>query len=129
MELKKKRALRRAERRVNRDLFLISIFGRKGNLWQLKVIRDFEPESYIRSIHRPFLMLFAENDPLVSPQWSLEELEAIFPNGLPPNMSCYVAPGEDHSFRVAPKCYSGSLRDLELSEKTRDFMFEWVMKL
>jgi len=124
--VEEERALRRATRRVNRDLFLVSLFGRKGNLKQLRIIKDFEPEVYIKTIDRPFLMLFAENDPLVSPQWSLEELEALFPDGLPPNMSYYVAPGEDHSFRISPKCYTGSRRDLENSEKTRDLMFDWV---
>lgn len=120
------RALKRATRRVNRDLFLISLFGRKGNLRQLKIIKDFEPEDYLKTIHRPFLMLFAENDPLVSPKWSLEELEVLFPDGLPQNMSYYVAQGEDHSFRISPKCFTGSRRDLELSETTRDLMFDWV---
>jgi uncharacterized protein len=123
------RAFRRAKRKVNRDLFLISLLGRKGNLKQLKIIKGFEPEQYIKTIDRPFLMLFAENDPLVSPQWSLEELESIFPEGLPHNMEHYVARGEDHSFRVAPKCYSGNVRDLDFSEKTRDYMFNWVKSL
>lgn len=122
-------ALRKAKRRVNRDLFLISLLGRRGNLRQLKIIQDFEPEDYIKTIKRPFLMLFAENDPLVSPQWSLEELNYLFPEGLPQNMTYYVAPGEDHSFRIAPKCYNGSVRDLKLSVKTRDVMFNWVMDL
>jgi uncharacterized protein len=127
--IEENRALSRAKRRVNRDLFLVSLLGRKGNFKQLKIIKDFKPEPYIKTINRPTLMLFAENDPLVSPQWSLEELESIFPEGLPQNITYYVAPGEDHSFRIAPKCYSGNLRDLELSEKTRDLMFNWVFEL
>ncbi len=123
------RAFRRAKRKVNRDLFLISLLGSKGNFKQLKIIKDFEPEPYLKTIHRPLLMLFAENDPLVNPQWSLDALKSIFPDGLPPNMTYYTAPGADHAFRIAPKCYTGRHNDLELSVATRDLMFNWVMEL
>ena len=121
------KAFKKAKSKVNRDLFMISLFGRKGNLKQLKVIKNFEPHSYIKEINRPMLMLFAENDPLVNPQWSLDELNLIFPEGVPEHITCYVAPGEDHAFRIAPKCFNGNHRDLELSVKTRDLMFNWVM--
>ncbi|HMO38039.1 MAG TPA: alpha/beta fold hydrolase [Saprospiraceae bacterium] len=123
------RAFRKAKRKVNRDLFLISLLGRKGNLKQLKVIKNFEPESYLKTINRPLLMLFAENDPLVNPQWSLDALKSIFPAGMPQNITYYIAQGEDHSFRIAPKCYNGSYKDLKLSVPTRDLMFSWVVEL
>lgn len=126
---KEDKAFRKAKRRVNRDLFFISILGRKGNLKQLNVIKTFKPQPYIKSVNRPLLMLFAENDPLVNPQWSLDELKLIFPEGIPKNIEYHVAPGEDHSFRIAPKCYRGSYNDIELSVKTRDLMFDWVMGL
>lgn len=123
------RALKKAKRRVNRDLFFISIIGRKGNLRQLNVIKNFEPRPYIENINLPLLMLFAENDPLVNPKWSLDELNMIFPEGIPKNIETYVAPGEDHAFRIAPKCFSGKNSDIELSIKTRDLMFNWIMNL
>lgn len=127
--IKEDKAFRKAKRRVNRDLLLISLLGRKGNLKQLNVIKNFEPQSYIKKIDRPILMLFAENDPLVNPQWSLDELRLIFPEGIPKHIEYYVAPGEDHAFRIAPKCYSGNYNDIELSITTRDLMFNWVMGL
>lgn len=127
--LSESRALKKAKRTVRRDLFLVSIFGRKGNLKQLNVIKDFEPQSYIKAIHLPFFMLFAANDPLVSSQWSIEQLESIFPEGLPQNMSYFVAPGEDHSFKIAPKCNNGSFDDFEISVETMNLMYNWVHKL
>lgn len=120
------RALRRAIRKVNRDIFFISLIARRGNLKQLKIIKDFEPKPYIKSIEKPFLMLFAENDPLVSPEWSIEDLYTIFPDGIPQNISYFIALGEDHSFRISPMCFTGSNRDLELSTNTRDLMFNWI---
>ncbi len=127
--MKAERALRRAKRKVNRDIFLISLFARRGNLKQLKVIKDFEPKPFIKNIEKPLLFLFAENDPLVNPEWSIEDLHTIFPNGIPENISYYVAPGEDHSFRISPMCFAGSPRDLEPSIKTRNLMFDWVNDL
>lgn len=119
-------SLKKAQRKVNRDLFFVSLFGRKGNLKQLKIIKSFEPKSYIKSINQPLLMMFAENDPLVSPVWSVEELKKIFPNGLPSNFEYYIAQHENHSFKVAPKCYDGKWQDLYFSETTRELMFEWI---
>ena len=123
------RALRRARRKANRDLFLVSIFGRRGNLRHLKLIKDFEPRDYIKEIEAPFLMLFAENDPLVYPEWCLDELEGIFPGGLPKNITPYVAPGEDHHFRISPMCFTGNRSELVPSEKTRDLMYQWVVSV
>lgn len=120
------KAVKKAKKKVNRDLFFVSLLGRKGNFKQLKIIKDFEPESYIKEITQPFLMLFAENDPLVSPAWSLEELSKLFPEGLPSHITHYVAQGEEHSFKIAPKCYDGKWRDVDFSESTRDVIYEWV---
>lgn len=122
------KALKKAEKKVNRILFFVSMLGRKGNLKQLKVIKDFEPEPYIRAINRPLLLLFAGNDPLVSPAWSIEELDRIFPDGLPSFIKYYTAQGENHSFKVAPKCYDGNHQDIHFSEATRNVIFEWLVE-
>lgn len=122
------KALKKAKRKVSRDLFLVSLFGRKGNLKQLKIIKDFEPDAYLKAIKSPYLMLFAENDPLVSPKWSLDALDSIFPEGLPRNMDFYIAQGEEHSFKIAPKCHSGKWQDLNFSENTRGVIFDWTQR-
>lgn len=120
------RAFTKAKRKSKRDLVFVTLLGWKGNLRQLKIIKDFEPEPYLKGINQPFLMLFAENDPLVSPKWSLEELNKIFPKGLPTNITYHIALGEEHSFKIASRCYKGKWQELDFSERTRDLLFEWV---
>jgi pimeloyl-ACP methyl ester carboxylesterase len=120
-------ALRKATRNVNRDLFFISFLGWSGNWKQLRIIRDFEADEYIRSISKPFLFLFAENDELVNPEWAMEDLGMIFPNGSPPFIETYIADGQNHSFRVAPLCYRGEWDVLKYSESTRKKITEWLI--
>jgi len=121
------RALRMATRKANRDLFVISLIGFRGNWKQLKIIRDFEAESYIKSISKPFLFLFAENDELVNPHWAMEDFREIFPYDPPPFIETYTANGQNHSFRVAPECYRGSWDALDYSESTREKLVDWLM--
>ena len=120
-------ALRKATRNVNRDLFFISFLGWTGNWKQLRIIRDFEAEEYIRSITKPFLFMFAENDELVNPEWAIEDLVHIFPDGLPPFFETFTAEGQNHGFRVAPACYRGNWSELEYSEATRTIITEWLI--
>jgi uncharacterized protein len=120
-------ALSKATSRANRDLFWISLLGWTGNWKQLRIIRDFEAEEYIRSITKPFLFMFAENDELVNPEWAMEDLGKIFPNGSPPFIETYIADGQNHSFRVAPLCYRGEWDVLKYSETTRNKITEWLI--
>jgi len=119
-------ALRKANRNVNRDLFFISFLGWTGNWKQLRIIRDFEADEYIRSITKPFLFLFAEYDELVNPKWNMEDFGKIFPEGSPPFIETYIADGQNHSFRLAPVCYRGEWRDMPYSESTRIKIAEWL---
>lgn len=118
-------ALRKASRRVNRELFLISLFGIKGNLKQLKVIKNFEAEPYLKQIKKPFLMLFAENDALVNLKWSMDALGKMFPDGLPSHIQVYEAKGQTHSFKTASKCFDAKEKST-YAETTRQFLFDWV---
>jgi uncharacterized protein len=120
-------ALRKASRNVNRDLFFISFLGWTGNWKQLRIIRDFEADEYIRSIRKPFLFMLAENDELVNPKWVMEDLEKIFPDGLPTFIETYTAEGQNHSFRVAPVCYRGDWDVLQYSESTRNKITDWLL--
>ena len=122
-----KAALRKATRNVNRDLFFISFLGWSGNWKQLRIIRDFEADEYIRSITKPFLFLFAEYDELVNPKWNMEDFEKIFPEGSPSFLETYIADGQHHNFRNAPACYRGEWKDLPYSESTRMKMVEWLI--
>lgn len=120
------KALKRAESKVKRDLFLVSVFGRRGNYRQLKLIKDFEPDTHISLIQNPILLLFAENDRLVSHEWSIQSLNAIFQDNVPANFEYYVAEGEDHSFRTAPFCNNDYMGGHEYSVNTRKMLTTWL---
>ncbi|MEX0662496.1 MAG: alpha/beta hydrolase [Balneolaceae bacterium] len=120
-------ALIKATNKANRDLFFISLLGFRGNWKQLKLIKGFEADTYIRSISKPFLFLFADNDELVNDRWAMEDFSELFPDGPPSFIETYTAREQNHSFRVAPACYRGSNVDLPYSETTRDKMVEWLM--
>lgn len=120
-------ALIKATKKANRDLFIISLIGFRGNWKQLKIIRDFEADSYIKSISKPFLFLFADNDELVNDRWAMEDFNKLFPDGSPSFIRTYVAKGQNHSFRIAPECYRGSWEELSYSETTRKKIVEWFM--
>ena len=119
------KALKKATRKVNQDLFFVSLLGRKGNWKQLKLIKTFEPEPYLKKIHQPFLMLFGENDELVNSIWSTDELKRIFTN-IPINFETYIAKGEDHSFKISSKCYNGTQADIYYSATTQQKLFSWM---
>ena len=124
-KLDENNALKKATRKVNRDLFFISLFGRKGNWKQLKLIKNFEPESYLQKINKPFLLLFGENDELVNSRWGIDELKRIFIN-IPTSFEVYIAKGENHSFKIASKWYNGKLADIHYSETTKQKLFSWM---
>ena len=119
-------ALDKATRKVDRDLFIVSLLGRKGNWKQLKLIKNFEPEPYLKRINKPLLFMLAENDELVNSTWAIDELKRLFPNNLPLAFEVYLAPGQSHSFEIAPKCYNGKLSDIFYSEITNQKLFSWI---
>ena len=124
-----KKALKRAQHKVNRDLFFITLLGVSGNLKQLKIIKDFSPEAHLKNLKQPFLFLYAENDPLVSPDWSKEELSLVFGDTIPPNIQLIVAPGQNHSFKIGPKCYDPQIGKLPFSESTKSVILEWLQNV
>ncbi|MCH7411328.1 alpha/beta fold hydrolase [Belliella sp. DSM 111904] len=119
-------ALKKAKKRVNRDLFIVSILPLQQEWKQLKVIKRFDPQPYIGKIERPLLLLFAENDRLVNPTWSLDHLDQLFPQGLPKNFSVHIAENENHSFKKSPLCFKGDWSELKFSENTKDVMADWI---
>ncbi|MFD2200887.1 alpha/beta hydrolase family protein [Shivajiella indica] len=125
-DLAPEKALKKAKRRVNRDLTIISLFPLQENWKQLKVIRKFDPKEYLLNVKKPLLLLFAENDRLVNPEWSLEHLRELYPNGFPDNFTYHIAAGENHSFKTSPFCFKGAWSDLKFSENTRDVMADWI---
>jgi len=120
------KALNRATLKVKRDLFIVSLLGRKGNWRQLKLIKNFKPESYLKKIDKPLLFLLAENDELVNSKWAMSDLNQLFSNKIPLNFEVILAQGQSHSFKTAPKCYKGRLSDTYYSETTSQKLFSWI---
>jgi uncharacterized protein len=121
------KALKKAKRHVNRDLAIVSILPIQEDWKQLKVIKKFDSRPYLEKISQPLLLLFAENDRLVNPGWSMESLERLFPNGLPDNFTVHTSEGENHSFQTSPFCYKGKWSDLKYSENTKNIMHSWII--
>lgn len=125
----KEEAFTKATNKMERDFFFISIlgiFGLNDNWSQLRIIKDFEPQPYLKRINNPILLLFGENDRLVDFQWCLEELKLTFGDNIPKNIEIYLANDENHSFKVAPKCYQGRWDSIYYSIKTKSKLKEWI---
>ncbi len=122
------KALRKATKKVKRDLYFVNKFGKKGNWKQLKVIQDFEPRRYIFNIEKPFFLMLAENDELVNPQWCLDEIPVIFPSGKPSHIQIYIAPSETHSFKKAHKCYDRDWKNVPYSVESQKVLYNWIVE-
>ncbi len=121
-------ALKKATKKVKRDLTLISLLPLKEDWKQLNLIKNFEPASYLVNNQKPILLMFAENDALVNPLSSLEDLEKLFPIGIPQNIKTHISLGENHSFKSSPLCYKGKWSDLQFSDKSRNVMRDWLIE-
>jgi pimeloyl-ACP methyl ester carboxylesterase len=122
-------ALRKALGRVKREMFFISLFGIKGNLKQLKVIKNFEAEPYLKQIKKPFLMLFAENDALVNLKWSMDALGKMFPDGLPSHIQVYEAKGKPILLRLHPNALMQKKKVLTLKQQDNFYLIGFIQKI
>jgi hypothetical protein len=120
------KANRKAEKSVNRDLFLTSLFPFKEGWKQLQVIKNFEPSSYLKKIDKPILLMFAENDALVYPNWCLKELSNVFPGGLPNNFDTMVIKGANHGFKISSLCFNGSFKTIPYSDECKNALLNWT---
>ena len=115
----------KAKKNVRRDLFFTSLFPIKETWKQLKVIKKFEPAQYLKTIKQPLLLMFAENDALVYPQWCRQELNTIFPAGLPANFETAVIKGVNHGFMNSALCNKGSSIPPAYSEQCKLAVLQW----
>ncbi len=120
------KANRKAKKSVNRDLFFLSLFPFKENWKQLNVIKRFEPGSYLKKIKQPILLMFAENDALVYPNWCLKELSNVFPDGLPHNFDTMVIKGANHGFKISSLCYNGSFKTIPYPDDCKNAILNWT---
>lgn len=125
-QLSEQAAREKALRMVNRNFFLASLLPVRENWKQLKVIKKFEPGRYIPAINKPILLMFGENDALVSPKHAIAALNTYFPHGIPSNFEVVTIEGANHSFKVADFCRKGSTRGLPYSEESKEQIGAWV---
>ncbi|MEO5945186.1 MAG: alpha/beta fold hydrolase [Chitinophagaceae bacterium] len=123
------KANRKAEKNVRRDLFFTSLFPFKENWKQLKVIKRFEPGNYLKKIKQPILLMFAENDALVYPNWCLKELSHVFPDGLPYNFDTMVIKGVNHGFMISSLCYKGSFKTIPYADDCKKAILNWTRQI
>jgi len=119
-----RQAAKLADKKTKRLFRLANIFPVNAALKQLKVIGNYEPESYIRKIKKPFLFMFGENDRLVDVTWSREGLHDIFTDKIPQNIAVAVIPGANHSFKLTSLC--GPAVKAPYSEEGKFVFRHWV---
>lgn len=124
--LPEENAYHKAIKKARFDLNFVSVFPVKDNWKQLKIIKDFDPEQYIRRISIPILFLWGENDGLVDAEWGWQEIVRIFDDDIPQNFRFYTAQGANHAFKIAPMCYDGNWDEIRYDEATRKIVGDWL---
>jgi pimeloyl-ACP methyl ester carboxylesterase len=125
-QMTEEEARAKALKQVNRDFFIASLFPLKDNWKQLKVIKSFEPAKYLTSVSKPLLLMFGENDGLVSPSYSMAELNRLYPAGIPEHIQTVTIKGANHSFYLSTLCYKGPSRALSYSEECKRQLRQWT---
>jgi uncharacterized protein len=120
------KAYKKAQKQVARILFFTTMFPVKPQWKQLKRIRNYENDEYLKKIQKPILYMWGENDQLVSPQSCMNRLNKVFSNAIPANFETYIGNGENHSFKKSPFCYTGKSKDLFYSDDSRKKLVTWL---
>lgn len=121
-------AWKKATKQVKRDLTIISLLPFKEDWKQLNRIKNFDPSPFLLNLKKPLLLMFAENDALVDPSKSLEDLNRIFPEGIPENMNLHISSGVNHMFKTSALCYKAKSSELQYSGESQSVMTEWLLK-
>ena len=94
----------KAKRKASWSIAAVSVFYWKDNWKQLRLIKNYDPTEDLKRIHAPTFLVWAENDALAYPDWSMRRMQELFPTGIPGNFRTTVIPGADHGLRLAPRC-------------------------
>lgn len=121
-------AWKKATKQVKGIFTFVSLLPFKEDWKQLKRIKNFEPSRFLLSLEKPLLLMFAENDALVNPSRSLEELNDLFPDGIPANIETNISSGVNHTFKISPLCYNGKWSELQYSGESQSVMKEWLLE-
>jgi len=122
------KANKKAKRKASRTLRFVSILPLSENMKQIKLIKNFNPETNIKQIKCPSLFLFAENDELVYPDWCINNINQAFNGKIPHNFNIEVIPDVNHGLKIANKCYKGKWSDLEYSSLAKKIIKNWILE-
>ena len=125
-KLDEEKAWEKAINKVNFDFLFASAFPFQQEWKQLSIIKQFDPAGYLKTVNKPLLLLFCENDALVSPKKSLARLNEVFPNGHPSNIQTVTVKGANHGFKLSELCYKGSYKNIPFSEEGKQEINQWV---
>lgn len=120
-------AEKKAITKTLQDITLASFFPFQQNWKQLKVIKDFDPEKYLKKINSPLLFVWGENDALVNPTWCKSTLVRDFPKGIPSNFDTLTIDGANHGFRTTELCYLPHHK-YAFSKSCKNSLLTWVRK-
>ncbi|MBV4360653.1 alpha/beta hydrolase family protein [Pinibacter aurantiacus] len=116
----------KATNQVRFDFWFTSFFPFQPEWKQLSIIKDFEPADYLKNVKKPLFLMFCENDPLVSPQKSINALDKLYENNVPSNIQVTTIKGAIHPFKLADRCYNGPYNDIPLSMQAKQEIHDWV---
>jgi uncharacterized protein len=98
----------------------------RGRLAQFAAIASYRPDLALKSVRRPLLLVFGENDRVVPASENLARLSAIVGEPLPNLIETIVLPGSAHSLRVADRCHEGSQSALRYAPQLRPRITEFL---
>lgn len=108
------------------DLDLRSQRAKKGRYHHYALIKDYKPDSALRAIRQPTLLMFGSNDRLVLARKNIDRLKGILNDMILSHFTIKEIPGVGHSFREMEFCFSGSQKDLMYSTLFIRSMKSWV---
>lgn len=97
-------AMEKSEKKSISDINWVDWFPFRKSWRHLKYNADFDPTVELKNLNIPTLFVFAENDNMVYPNWSINHLNDIFFGNIPANMDIETVKGANHDFKVAGMC-------------------------
>jgi len=86
--------------RTARFSYNLGKLTRFGYWYRDYLIFDYDPADALRTVKSPGLLVYAENDDLVTPQLSLDRLDELFEGSPPENLTTVVLEDATHVFRL-----------------------------
>lgn len=120
-------AHKKAKRNTAIATIFTTFFPFKKEWKQLNKIKSYHPGEAIQQLKCPSIFYFGENDPLVNPDWAINDLNTLFETNLPSHISYLTVKGANHSFMLADPCHKGPSKQLQYSTEFQEHLKNWVL--